>query len=272
MKLLIKALFEVSRRTPHFRGKHKVLWYVVRALSTRDYFHIMSGGAKFAIRGQEMNEYWMGVRGVQSPPIFNKICELAGDDPKVVWDIGGNIGTMALPLLATKPNIEVVAFEPSPEPCSRLLRNAFLNPSLLSRLTVFNCALGSVAGLTKFYVSNRTDNSGVGGMSEASNRESFPIYTMVETAAEITKLAPKPDIIKIDVEGHELEVLKGLLNTFCDERLSIIFEHEIYRLNETGQARTAVADFLKSKGFEIYSLEGDETIDWEMTQDILAVR
>lgn len=265
-----KAVFECARRLPDFRGKHNLLRKCLRPLPSFGEFTIESGGALFSIRGVEINEFWMAARGIHSPEIFEKICELAGEREAVIWDIGANIGTMALPLLASRPSTRVVAFEPSPDVCATLLKNARLNPKLNARLTVLNCALSDSAGWVSFYASRETANSGVGGIGAAGNRLDTPLVAFAQTGAECLRVAPAPDIIKIDVEGHELPVLRGLGSVLDRRPLSIIFEHSIYRLKDSGLAEESVTGFLKSRGFRITTLDGAPQIDLEIDQDLMA--
>jgi len=270
MKLIAKMLFEGARRTPEFPGKHNILWHLVRKLPMVDEFQIQSGGAIFSIRGVEINEFWMAARGIHSPDIFKNMCELAGDDEVTVWDIGANIGTVSLPLLATKSRIKVVAFEPSPAVCAKLLKNANLNPALQSRLKIINCALSDKTGWVEFYASNEVNNSGIGGIGVASNRVSASFMTFAQLGSNCTELVSAPDIIKIDVEGHEISVLRGLGEILNKRPLTIIFEHSIYRLKENGTPFGATSDFLRDKGFKVSSLDGTEPVDLSKDQDLVA--
>jgi FkbM family methyltransferase len=265
-----RVLFECARRLPDFKGKHNVLRKLVSAVPSAKEFTIQSGGAAFSIGGVEINEFWMASKGIHSPEIFGKLCELAGDAHAVVWDIGANIGTLALPLLAAKPHIKVVAFEPSPEVCAKLLKNASLNPGLRDRLTIVNCALSDHTGWVKFYASNEISNSGVGGIGDAGNRVDLPFMIFAQLGANCLEMAPAPDIIKIDVEGYELAVLRGLQEILDKRPLNIVFEHSAYRLKDFGLPADAVIQFLEARGFKITALDGVAPISLEAEQDLLA--
>jgi FkbM family methyltransferase len=198
------------------------------------------------------------------------MCQLAGDSEVTVWDIGANIGTVSLPLLATKPRIKVVAFEPSPAVCAKLLKNANLNPALQSRLKIINCALSDRTGWVEFYASNEVNNSGIGGIGVASNRVNASFMTFAQLGSNCSELVAAPDIIKIDVEGHELSVLRGLGGILNRRPLTIIFEHSIYRLKENGTPFEATSDFLREKGFKISALDGIVPVDLNKDQDLVA--
>jgi FkbM family methyltransferase len=270
MKLAARLLFASARRIPEFRGKHKVLWRLIKWLPVANEFQIQSAGATFSIRGVEINEFWMAARGLHSPDIFKKLCELAGDEEITVWDIGANIGTMSLPLLATKPKAKVVAFEPSPDVCGKLLRNARLNPDITPRLTILNCALSDRSEWVEFFTSNEIANSGVGGIGNAGNRSKVSFMTFAQLGSSCADFVPVPNVIKIDVEGHELSVLRGLGQILDRRPLTIIFEHSVYRLKELAVPLTAATEFLKARGFSISTLEGAGPVDLNVDQDLVA--
>ncbi len=79
-------------------------------------------------------------------------------------------------------------------------------------------------------------------------------------AVTIDSICKNPDIIKIDVEGYELEVLQGakkaLKNVKC-----IVFEQNIRRLVERDMDPNIVINFLKREGFNIYDSETGEKIE-----------
>ena len=82
-----------------------------------------------------------------------------------------------------------------------------------------------------------------------------------------------PELIKIDVEGFETEVLRGLKKTLASHHPAIIYEHALYRLSERGLKRDEVADFLTTLGYKISRLTDDEPIkpsDSNEDQDFIA--
>jgi FkbM family methyltransferase len=272
MSIIAKLLIQGSRYVPEFRGKHRILRDAVRMVSWPNEFVVNSGGAYFSIRGEDICEFWMAVRGFHSPAIFNKLCEFSGNSEAVVWDIGANIGTTCLPLLSTKPRIRAVAFEPSPAVCGTLVKNANLNPNLLDRLTIVNCALSETTAWASFYTSGEPFNSGVGGLRSAENRASFPVATYAHKADDLLDVVPSPDIIKMDVEGHELSVLTGMEKLLGKEGLMMIFEHSLYRIREAGHSIDAVPKFLEDRGFTVTTLDGSRLVDLTVDQDIVATK
>lgn len=121
-----------------------------------------------------------------------------------VLDIGANVGNHTLYLAAvTKCNIN--AFEPNKQLCEALLRSCIEN-DLQDKVTVHEFAISSEPGLASFASIN---NENLGGQSielveQAGDEETFQVKVIDQLNL------PEPiKLIKIDVEGFELEVLKG---------------------------------------------------------------
>jgi FkbM family methyltransferase len=132
----------------------------------------------------------------------------AGD---VVLDIGANLGAYSL-LLAqwVGPAGRVYAFEPAPETRRGLERHVRLN-HCSDRVSISAEAMSASRGFGQFRASglqgdNRLVNSGVAG--------SIPVRTTsIDEFCSVHYLAPS--LIKIDVEGAELDVLKGASRTIA---------------------------------------------------------
>lgn len=126
------------------------------------------------------------------------------------FDVGANIGNRVGPLLSV--GAKVVAVEPQ-ENCYKVLRNKYG-----SKIEIVTKGLGSEPGIKDFYISNaHTISSFSEEFVEAVKDGRFKEYNWNKTVKiELTTLDVlvekygTPSFIKIDVEGYELEVLKGL--------------------------------------------------------------
>jgi len=135
---------------------------------------------------------------------------------QLIFDVGANVGNKSsiFSKLATK----VVAFEPS-KPCYHILESRFKN----SNVSVFNVALGSQKGFLDFF--EIKENEAYNTLSKkhiettVSERNIVDIKSIlsqkvaVDTIENFIEKFGKPDYLKIDVEGFEIEVLKGLKTT-----------------------------------------------------------
>ncbi|MCP9476014.1 MAG: FkbM family methyltransferase [Nitrospira sp.] len=116
-------------------------------------------------------------------------------------DVGANIGyftKFASKLVGARGR--VFAFEPMPA-ALRLLR---MNTAPLPNVTIFPVALSDTKGMATFYVRKKGDMSSLSYDSGAT-----PVPVTVSTLDESLADQARIDLIKIDVEGSELEVLRG---------------------------------------------------------------
>jgi FkbM family methyltransferase len=131
----------------------------------------------------------------------------AGD---LCFDVGANAGNRISPLLAA--GAEVVAIEPQ-ESCYR-----FLNFKFGGRITIVNKGLGEFETVKDFHISSSNKLSSFSTEwidSVKKNRfQNYswdkPLKMEMSTLDNLIKNHGHPAFIKIDVEGYELEVLKGL--------------------------------------------------------------
>ena len=144
-----------------------------------------------------------------SPEAFI-VNQLPDREPSVIYDIGANIGVASLFFRARYPRATIYGFEPLPsnyEICSMNYRN-------LNHARAFPWALGSSTGTATFEFEANDNRGGRLTASSAVNSESpsqsisVEVFTIADAIRE-KQLAP-PELLKIDVEGAELEVLKGM--------------------------------------------------------------
>jgi len=141
----------------------------------------------------------------------NVIESLLLRQPKLAIDIGGNVGEYTAELRSKNPYLEVHIFEPSATNIEKL-RGRFEDDSLV-RVAPF--ALGDSAGTTTLF-SNKP-GSGLGSLTQRRLDHfniSFDTREMVgiirfEDYWKKDLQSRSLDIVKIDVEGHELTVLNG---------------------------------------------------------------
>ena len=122
-------------------------------------------------------------------------------------DVGANVG--AYSLRAASIGMKVYAFEPNPENVKVLKRNTEINRLSIELL---ECALGSSEGNAKL--------SPNGALSRVSADGAVPVQVRTLDSFDL----PTVDLLKVDVEGYELEVLKGAAETLERSHPDIIIE------------------------------------------------
>jgi FkbM family methyltransferase len=268
-----KFIWYLSSRTGPFKGKEKIISWLTR--SKNKYIIIKRENINWCLTGHDLNEFYIAFKKNHSPELSIFLSEyIANKSTSVFWDIGANIGAISLPLLKKFKKLKVVMFEPSPKPLSCLIRNIDCNPDLIERAIIMNLALSNFTTIGKFYNSNESFNSGVGGLEKTNNRHGFSINLQTYKGDDLVNnnICPKPDLIKIDVEGFEFEVLQGMQNILTKNRPTILFEHSIYRLSERNHEKNKTLLLLQSFGYKTFKLPNMKRIisdDLEKDHDFI---
>ena len=149
---------------------------------------------------------------------------LSFQNPTVV-DVGANDGLYSTEVCSVNKNTHVFAFEPHPETYKRLL----LRSSGVKNMTPVNAACGSSVGQLVLY-----DYAGSTGTEHASlhpgvieeihkGQSDQHIVDVIDLDTFATdRSISLIHLLKIDAEGHELEVLKGASNLLRENRISAI--------------------------------------------------
>jgi FkbM family methyltransferase len=129
-------------------------------------------------------------------------------DGGVFFDIGANAGVYSLWIASLRnPAIHGEAFEPDPELCGLLTANLAANA--IANIHLNNCALGRSEG--SVVLVSGAGNKGENRVESAASGETGLSVTMTTLPAFLAaKNIARIDALKIDVEGHEVDVLEPL--------------------------------------------------------------
>lgn len=174
--------------------------------------------------------------------------------PKVIYDLGANVGIASLFFSSLYPEATVYGFEPLPENlevCALNYRN-LPKPS-----QVFPWALGARSGTAVF----DCQNDSRGGRLQSSPhdprlRTTGQIEVQVYSIGDLIlkKALPPPDLLKIDVEGAELDVLKGLEDHYRGVKWIYIETHG-------AELKQQCLNWLEERGFKTWR-GTDDTAFW----------
>lgn len=146
------------------------------------------------------------------------------------------------------------AFEPSPEMFGRLEDLRCLNPNLAIDAT--NIALGASVGQRS--VRQYTDGQ-FSGVGAAPGEHDIMSVTTLDAFIEGHGL--EPDFAKIDVEGMELDVLRGGERTFRGTVRTIVLAEHYELLAQLGQSLAELQALLENYGFQLEALDGARVED-----------
>jgi FkbM family methyltransferase len=170
-----------------------------------------------------------------------------------VWDVGANVGfyTEKLSRLAKL----VVAFEPISANFRQITARQLLNVNCLQ------CALGDAQA--ELPMSNNAQYSSI--VSSPYNPADVVQETVTVVPGDSLVDLPRPNVVKIDVEGYEPEVIRGMRNILGSVRAAFVEVHfAILEKRGLLQAPSEVVAELKELGFT--------SIKWVDASHIMALR
>ncbi len=173
-------------------------------------------------------------------------------DSDTIIDIGANIGFTTLCAARICHNGTVISFEPSSHNLKKCLRNIELNNP--NNVRVFPLGVGSESKFLYLHVRHKT-NLGMNQVAmESDGNEKIEIITLDEwiPANSISKV----DVIKIDVEGFEMEVLKGAESVIRKFRPKLFIEVNNQFLKSFGSSALQLISWLKTMDYRIMNIQG----------------
>jgi len=200
-------------------------------------------------------------------------------DKLSILDVGSNVGETALNMSKlSHPKSTVYAIEANPETFKALKLNCNLNPSLNVRQ--FNIGLSDQ--ITSMVINQRSErNKGADQLKAISGNITDGLEDVIEVKPidyliEAKELPTDIDLIKIDVEGMELQVLKGAKALL--ERCSPVLFFEFSESNFKGYNYKGedVLEYLKSFQYKFVSAQSGKAIQKanqiEQHTDLIAIK
>lgn len=178
---------------------------------------------------------------------------------KTVFDVGAHIGLYSIPAsrVLDKEGF-VYAFEPSLANCAYLERHKRFNN--IDNVKVFSCLVGDgpLDDVT-FYENKDVDamNSILAKRDPRLYRKALRKQVSLDDFCAAHKL--NPEVLKIDVEGSELNVLKGAKSVFKNYRPVVFLSVHPRLLALLNQSADSVLREADGLGYDIYNAQGENT-------------
>lgn len=192
------------------------------------------------------------------------IFQLIGKDPKVIFDVGANIGFVTFQFRKRFERTKIFCFEPNPEVFIILNTSYATDNDIIKE----NLGIGSKAGMLNFYKNNNSGTSSFLKPNEFHNKNMARKYT--EMNIPITSISEYTshhgidniDVLKLDIEGFEIEALKGAESLLVQSKVKVIYlEVSLSEMYEGQPLIGDIIEYLSKYKYTLYGLYGiNETV------------
>ncbi|HEY9769101.1 MAG TPA: FkbM family methyltransferase [Coleofasciculaceae cyanobacterium] len=215
-------------------------------------------GLKFN-SGESCPELALGTYEIPIQNIFAQHLQ-AGD---VFYDIGANVGFFSIIAAKLVGNTgKVYAFEPGEGNANSIRHNARLND--FNQIEVIEKAVSNTSGEGQLLLAKYSGGHALATADappDLAGEVTIDLVSIDDLIAQ-NRITP-PNFVKVDVEGAELDVLKGMSETIKTYQPTIIYE--VDDSDRAGYERKyrELADFLESLNYQVTQIENSyDTIDW----------
>jgi FkbM family methyltransferase len=238
---------------------YRVISLFRRWFGMNDHLQACRGGIKWDLElneGIDFSIFLLGGFEMRTLQLYKQL--LAKKANAIVMDIGANIGSHTLPLaqLVVPGGGTVYAFEPTDYAYGKLLRNIALNPSIGAGVVPLQVMLVSDDGksveqeiFSSWPLNNRIDLHPVhrGQLKSTSGAQAFSLDSFV-SSRKIESI----EFIKLDVDGHEPDVLAGAWLSVERFRPSILMEWSPHLFKENASPMRLVMSRLLDMGYQLF--------------------
>lgn len=176
----------------------------------------------------------------------------------VIYDVGAHIGTYTLIALHYGgPEARVIAYEPADLTRGHLLTHLSWNQAT-EQVIVRSCCCGDASGTATFYFDARSPE-GTNGLLpvEGCSSKSVAVWPLDR---EVETLGMIPDLIKVDVEGTEMQVLRGAEQTLLRYKPALLLSLHPEPLAKQGTSPESVLHWLAERGYTCRVISQDHEI------------
>lgn len=222
---------------------------------------------------KEFWDYYDNIFLKKYPHIF-RCCELIKDKYQpIIFDVGGGTGTTMEIFRRELPKSNIYCFEPIKENYEEIRLKFGVDGD---RFHLYNEAVGDYEGETAIHLSENITSSSIHNPAPdqvLGTELSKSIKSSKTQKIKIVKLEPyiekitTIDLLKLDVQGYELEALRGIGNSIAKIRY-IVLEVSNHHAYAGGAQYYEIDEYLRSKGFTVNDLfpgirENGILLEWD---------
>lgn len=200
---------------------------------------------------------------------------IKSDQIKTIYDIGANVGTWLLLAKAIIPQASIHAFEP----LSIHFEEFYKRTANISNISLHKLALGAETSWMDMQVASFSDASSLLEIAKITC-DTFGIVKSREESVQVVRLddyvtqnkIPMPDLIKLDIQGYELEALKGAEKCLKSAKYLII-EVSFIEFYTAQPLFHDIVNFLSQRNFYLHAMGVNTPIGSVLYQtDVLFIR
>jgi FkbM family methyltransferase len=209
------------------------------------------------------------LRGDSELPVQRLISEILAPGD-VFYDIGANVGFFSI-LAARRVGADgaVYAFEPVPANAAAIRRNAALND--FPNVSLLEVAVDEHSGVADLYMTSWDGGASLSAQaipaSQPVDQKSVPVKS-IDDLSERGLLRP-PNVVKIDVEGLEARVIKGMVRTIAWSRPTLVYEIDDGDAVQFENRWRALDELVASLGYAVTRLKSSyPNLKWHVGHSV----
>ncbi len=251
----------------------KVLYFLLSILISKNIIKIKKNRINWELDLSEGIDLSVYLFGKFEYEIITTIAKHKLSKKPIFFDIGANVGVQTLQLGEYFKDSIIHSFEPTNFGYNKMKKNISLNPSLRKKIFINQTFLTNKKKIPKkIYASWNLQNKKkvhkkhLGSFKTTSNANSFKLDAYI-----VKNKIQKIDFIKLDVDGHELDVLKSGYKFLKKKRVPIIFEVAPYLYKEYGYTHNDLINLFKKLGYKFYNIYNLKKIE-NINEFILSIK
>ncbi len=194
----------------------------------------------------------------------------------IVFDIGANIGAHTLPIANYVGECGMVhAFEPTKYAYEKQKKNISLNPKISNRIKLNQIMLidnnnnEQVSALYSSWPLNFSKQEHKKHLGNLRSTEGCKSLTLDQYILDNKIINVK--LVKIDVDGFEIEVLNGGKNFFKNQKPKLLIELAPYTFEERGKKFSSLINLIKEINYELFTIKGLKKLptDYKLIEKII---